>query len=130
MLAWFGLPVRERPGFQRCIDRPAETPPSIGMLVPVIVAAVLFCVSKFLCRQAPVLRTLFRISAYANVTYLIAWVPGISWLAGLWRFYLIGVGLVHLGGIGRNKAVLCVLLTALTLLAVILTTLRVGTFNG
>jgi len=98
-----------------------------GLLVPVMLAAILFCVGKLLCTQAPVFRTLFTISAYANVTLLIAWVPGVSWMAGLWRFYLIGVGLVRLGGIGRSKAVQCVVLTAVILLSVILATLRFNT---
>jgi hypothetical protein len=72
-----------------------------GFLTPFVLALLLYPVTLFLCRDAFTLRGLLKISAYAQVTLLFSWIPGIGWVAGLWRFYLIGNGQ---GGVSWSAA--------------------------
>ena len=64
-------------------------------------------------------QALFGITAYANVTLLAAWIPGLAWMAGLWKFYLIGLGLVKVGRIKASDAVICLLAAAAVMLLLI-----------
>lgn len=91
---------------------------AIGM--PLLMASLLFGITRVLFKGSfEQFRTLFSISAYANVTFLFSWMPGISWIASLWNFYLIGVGMVKSGRISGLKAFLSILI-ALAILAVLL----------
>jgi len=82
-----------------------------GFSMPFILAFLLFLVSIPLCRGTFTLRRLLALTAYANVTLLVAWMPGLPYLAGIWKFCLIGLGMVKMGNIGRGRAVVCVLAT-------------------
>ncbi len=75
-----------------------------GMLMPLVTALILYLVTFFLCKDVFTYQTLFRITAYAQVTLLAGWVPGLSWPVGIWKFYLVGLGMVKVGRISAMKA--------------------------
>jgi hypothetical protein len=75
--------------------------------MPFITAGLLYVITLVLCRHAFTVRTLFAITAYAKVTLLIAWIPGISFITELYSFYLIWLGMIKQGRIGRVKAGVC-----------------------
>ena len=75
-----------------------------GFLTPFVIAILLYPAAMLLCRNAFTFRGLLKISAYAQVTLLFSWIPGIGWAAGLWRFYLIGLGMVRVGRITASRA--------------------------
>lgn len=79
-----------------------------GFLTPFLLAFLLHGVATVICRHAFTYRSLLRINAYAQVTLLFSWIPGIGWITGLWRFYLIGLGMVRAGRIkpGTTAAVI------------------------
>lgn len=72
--------------------------------MPPFMALILYMVNLIGGKNVFTYRILFGITAYSNVTLTLAWIPGISWAAGLWRFYLIGLGMVKLGKISALRA--------------------------
>jgi hypothetical protein len=90
-----------------------------AFLTPWIMAAVLYLASSVLCRNRFSFQTIFGITAYASVTLLVSWIPGMALFAGLWRFYLIGLGLVKAGGLSVWKAFALILITSAILLVFI-----------
>lgn len=86
---------------------------SFGM--PFMVAFILYLTAAVVCKNTFAYKNLFGIAAYANVTLLLAWIPGLSWITGIWSFYLIGLGMVKAGRIKGWKAGIC-LLTALAIM--------------
>ncbi len=91
---------------------------AVGM--PLVMSSLLFGITRVLFKGSfQQFRTLFSIAAYSNVTFLFSWMPGISWIAGLWNFYLIGVGMVKAGRISSLKAFFCILI-AVAILAALL----------
>lgn len=90
-----------------------------AFFVPFITAFILYLVSILLSKNIFTYQTLFKIIAYANVTLLAAWIPGLSWMAGLWKFYLIGLGMVKVGRISGIKAFMSLVATATILLLMI-----------
>ncbi len=100
---------------------------AIGM--PIIISSLLFGITRVLFKGSfEQFRTLFSVTAYSNVTALFSWMPGISWIAVLWNFYLIGVGMVKAGRISGLKAFLCILI-ALAILAALLEFLQIQDFS-
>ncbi|UCB48904.1 MAG: YIP1 family protein [Deltaproteobacteria bacterium] len=81
-----------------------------GMLMAFVTAFILYLVTFFLCKDVFTYQSLFRITAYAQVTLLAAWVPGLSWPVGIWKFYLIGLGMVKVGTISAMKAFVSLLI--------------------
>jgi hypothetical protein len=90
-----------------------------AFLTPWIMAGVLYLASAVLCKNRFTFQTIFGITAYASVTLLVSWIPGMALFAGLWRFYLVGLGLVRAGRISVAKALVLLLVTAAILLLVI-----------
>ncbi|MBN2034085.1 MAG: YIP1 family protein [Deltaproteobacteria bacterium] len=80
-----------------------------GFLTPFVLALLLYPVSALLCPNAFTFRSLLKISGYAQVTLLLSWIPGIGWAAGLWRFYLIGLGMVKMGRVTALRAASAIL---------------------
>jgi hypothetical protein len=80
-----------------------------GFLTPFFLTLLLHGVTMAICRNAFTYRSLLKITAYAQVTLLFSWLPGIGWVAGLWRFYLIGLGMVRWGRIAPTKAASAIL---------------------
>ena len=87
-----------------------------AITMPPIMALILFLVALVGCKNVFTYKVLFGITAYSNVTLILAWIPGLSWAAGLWRFYLIGLGMVKFGRISALNAFITVALTAAILL--------------
>jgi len=87
--------------------------------MPPIMALILFLVTLLGCKNVFYYRILFGITAYSNITLILAWIPGLSWVAGLWKFYLIGLGMVKLGEISSLKAFMVVAVTAAILFSLI-----------
>ena len=87
-----------------------------AITMPPIMALILFLVALVGCKNIFTYRVLFGITAYSNITLVLAWIPGLSWAAGLWRFYLIGLGMVKLGRISALNAFITVAVTASILL--------------
>lgn len=82
-----------------------------GFFMPFIFSFLLYLVSIPLCRDAFTFQRLLAVTAYANVTLLAAWIPGLPYLAGIWKFCLIGLGMVQTGNIGKGRAFVCILAT-------------------
>jgi hypothetical protein len=90
-----------------------------AITMPPIMALILFFVTLIGSKKVFNYRILFGITAYSNITLVLAWIPGLSWVTGLWRFYLIGLGMVKSGGISPLKAFIAVAVTAAVLLSLI-----------
>jgi len=87
--------------------------------MPFLTAFVLYLVTLWLRRDVLTYRSLFVVTAYANVTLLAAWIPGVAWMAGIWKFCLIGLGLKKVGAMSGRKAFLCLLAAVAALLILI-----------
>lgn len=74
---------------------------------PFITAGFLYVITLVICRHTFTFRTLFVITAYAKITLLIAWIPGVLTVTEIFSFYLIGLGMVKQGRIGSVKAGFC-----------------------
>jgi hypothetical protein len=89
----------------------------IGM--PILIACLLYGISFAMFRGVFTFQILFHIAAYANVTYLFSWIPGITWFASLWNFYLMGIGLSKAGKISGLKAFSCIIIVLVILVAIL-----------
>jgi hypothetical protein len=74
-----------------------------GSLMPFILAAMLNLVLQLL-QVGIVYRLALGITAYANTALLFAWIPGMAPFAEIFRYYLIGVGIVKVTGLNGWKA--------------------------
>jgi hypothetical protein len=74
-----------------------------GSLMPFILAAMLNLVLQIL-QVGMVYRLALGITAYANTALLFAWIPGMAPFAEIFRYYLIGVGIVKVTGLNGWKA--------------------------
>lgn len=92
---------------------------SNAFLMPFLTAIILYLMNLVLCPSRFTYRDLFAITAYANVTLLVGWIPGMSWFTGLWRFYLIGLGMVERGRISGWRSFASVLGAVFIMLALI-----------
>ena len=87
-----------------------------AITMPPVMALILFLITLIGSKKGFTYRILFIITAYSNITLILAWIPGLSWMTGLWRFYLIGLGLVKLGRMSALNAFITVAITATILL--------------
>ena len=90
-----------------------------AITMPPIMALILLLITLTSSKKVFTYRILFGITAYSNITLILAWIPGLSWVTGLWRFYLIGLGMVKLGNISPLKAFINIAITAAVLLSFI-----------
>jgi hypothetical protein len=90
-----------------------------GVSLPFVIAFLLYLVAWVLCPKTFHYHSLFAITSYANVTLLIAWIPGLEWMTGIWKFYLIGLGITKQGQVSGVKAFACILVAAAALLLLI-----------
>jgi hypothetical protein len=74
-----------------------------GFLMPFILGAML-CLVLNLFQVGIVYRLALGITAYANTALLFAWIPGMAPFAEIFRYYLIGVGIVKVTGLNGWKA--------------------------
>jgi len=87
--------------------------------MPFITAFILYLVAMLLCKGLFTYNTLFGITAYASITLLISWIPGLAGPTEILRFCLIGIGMVKTSRISYLKAFACLLCTAATMLFLI-----------
>ena len=87
--------------------------------MPFITAFILYLVTILLCKGLFTCNTLFGITAYASITLLIAWIPGLAGPTEILKFCLIGLGMVKVGRISYLKAFICLLCTAAVMLFLI-----------
>ena len=80
-----------------------------GMLYPVVTAASLHLVLWASGSTKSGFSTTFRIVAYANVVLLLAWIPGLAPFAEIFKYYLVGMGLIKTVEISWIKAVAVIL---------------------
>jgi hypothetical protein len=74
-----------------------------GSLMPLILAGML-CLVLHILQAGVAYRFALGITAYANTALLFAWIPGMAPFAEIFRYYLIGVGIVKVAGLGGWKA--------------------------
>jgi hypothetical protein len=74
-----------------------------GFLMPFILG-VMLCLVLNLLQVGIVYRLALGITAYANTALLFAWIPGMAPFAEIFRYYLIGVGIVKVTGLNGWKA--------------------------
>jgi hypothetical protein len=86
-----------------------------SIAMPFFTAFVLYIVvGMFFERQR--YETLFRISAYACITQLAAWIPFFGYLTEPWRFFLIGAGLVKTCGLTWRYSLVSVVISFVVIL--------------
>ena len=83
-----------------------------AFFMPFITAFLAYLTTLILCRHIFSYQTVLRITAYANATLLLAWIPGISCVTGIWTYGLIGLGMVKVGPITASMAFRIILITA------------------
>lgn len=86
---------------------------------PFIAAFILYLVTILFCKDVFTYKKLFGITAYANVTLLISWIPGLAGPTEILKFFLIGLGMVKVGRISSLKAFMCLVAGAAILLFLI-----------
>ena len=84
--------------------------------MPFITAFILYLVTMLLCKNLFTYKTLFGITAYANIILLFSWIPGVAGPAQILKFCLIGLGMVKIGRISYLKAFACLLCAGMTML--------------
>lgn len=87
-----------------------------AFLTPFLLALVLYLVSIPFCGKSFTYERMFMITAYSSVTLLAAWIPGVAWLAGIWRLYLIGLGMTKVGDISGRKALAILIVAAVIII--------------
>jgi hypothetical protein len=90
-----------------------------ALLMPWITAFVLFYLFRIIHPGLFPRSLLLGITAYANVVLLFAWIPGLAPMAEIYKYYLIGLGLVKTRNIGGLKAFFSLLATAGILLSAV-----------
>jgi hypothetical protein len=90
-----------------------------AFFMPFITAFLAYLATLILCRHVFLYQTVLAITAYANVTLLFSWIPGISFVTGIWTYALIGFGMAKRGPITTSTASLIILITAGCLLLLI-----------
>ena len=90
-----------------------------SFFMPFITAFLAYLATLILCRHVFSYQTVLGITAYANVTLLLAWIPGVSCVTGIWTYCLIGLGMAKAGPIKASMAFCIILITAGCLLLLI-----------
>ena len=83
----------------------------LGLIFPMITAAILFLIITKLFKASGSYETVFRVNAYASVVNLLSWLPLIGLLFEFYRIYLIVVGLSFAFSIKMTRAFLAILMT-------------------
>jgi hypothetical protein len=87
--------------------------------MPFIAAFILYLVTILFCKDVFSYNKLFGITAYANVTLLISWIPGLAGPTEILKFFLIGLGMVKIGRISSLRAFMCLVACGAILLLLI-----------
>ncbi|RJR23086.1 MAG: hypothetical protein C4582_05885 [Desulfobacteraceae bacterium] len=90
-----------------------------AFLSPFFLAFLLYLVALILCNRLFSFGFLISLMAYAGVTLLFAWIPGVGWISGIWMFFLVGLGMVKAGGVSPAKAFTALACTVLVFLLIV-----------
>ncbi len=90
-----------------------------AFFMPFITAFLAYLATLILCRHVFSYQTVLGITAYANVTLLLGWIPGVSCVTGIWTYSLIGLGMAKAGPIKASMSFCIILITAGCLLLLI-----------
>jgi len=83
----------------------------LGLIFPMITAAILFLIITRVFKAPGSYETVFRVNAYASMVNLLTWLPLIGWLFEFYRIYLIVTGLTFSFSIKMTRAFLAIVLT-------------------
>ena len=83
---------------------------SNAFLTPLMTAMVLYLPVRVLGNGPYSLQALIAITSYAQAPQLFSWIPGMAWPLGLWKLWLMGIGLIYFGKIGRKYTLCCLFL--------------------
>ncbi len=98
-----------------------------ALFIPVVTATGLYMVLYASGTKTMDYARTFQIVAYAGVTLLFAWIPGMAPFAEIFKYYLIGAGLVKTGRISIARTIGTLLATiALLFLALYMTKALTG----
>ncbi len=82
-----------------------------GVFVSIVTAAGLCTVLFVTSARKTGYATAVCIVGYAGVALLFAWIPGMAPFAEIYRYYLVGLGLVRAGKMGQGRAIMTLLAT-------------------
>lgn len=78
-----------------------------GIAVPVSLTVALYPICWIFGRKKGGLDNLFAVTAFSQISLAVAWIPGMVVPAGIWRCYLIWVGLSESLRLGGKRAAVC-----------------------
>ena len=81
-----------------------------AFLTPLVKAVFLYLPVRILGRGPFSFQTLIVITCYAQAPSLFSWIPLTAWLTGLWKLWLVGIGLIYQGKIGWKYMLCCLFL--------------------
>ena len=89
-----------------------------SFLGTILFSLLLYLVTIIVCKKKYSPISILNISAYANVSLLLAWIPGISWIMGIWRLYLIGIGLYRIAPVSKVRVFIILGLTGFFIICI------------
>ena len=87
-----------------------------SFIMPFITSAILYLLINVIFRKELRYALLFSITAYASVTLLFSWIPGLSLFVGVWHYCLLGIGLTKAASLSTFKSSLLILASLIVLL--------------
>ena len=90
-----------------------------SFMMPFITSVILYFLINVIFQKELSYAFLFSITAYASVTLLFSWIPGLSLFVGVWHYCLIGMGLTKAASISTLKTSLLILTSLVILLVFI-----------
>lgn len=100
-----------------------------GLLIPIVTFAALFLVLFLTGAGRTAHATVLCIVAYAGVSLLFAWIPGMAPFAEIYKYYLVGLGLLKTGKMSLARAI-ATLLATIALLWLVLYFAQILTGNA
>ena len=88
-----------------------------AFIMPFITSAILCFLINLIFQKGLSYSFLLSITAYASVTLLFSWIPGLSLFVGVWHYCLIGIGLTKAASLSTFKTSLLILASLFVLLA-------------
>ena len=87
-----------------------------AFIMPFITSFILYLIINLIFQKTLTYAFLFGITAYASVTLLFSWIPGLSLFVGVWHYCLIGIGLTKAARLSTLKTFLLILASLVVLL--------------
>lgn len=100
-----------------------------GLFIPIVTFAAMFLVLFLTGAGRTGYAAAMCIVAYAGVTLLFAWIPGMAPFVEIYKYYLVGLGLVKAGKMSLARAI-ATLLATIVLLWLVLYFVQILTGNA